>query len=298
MTMKKMKGVITAMTTPFDENDRVDVAALEEQTEFLIRKGVDCLYPCGTTGEMFNMTPEERELVAETVLNAAAGRLTVYIQAGAMTLKETVRLAQHAEKIGMDGIGVVTPGFFSIKDKAMIRYYQEVSRSVSPDFPIYLYAIPQCAVNDLPMNVVKEILATCPNIVGIKYSYADMIRMKDYLTLNTNGNFSVLCGPDRLFLPALAMGCDGTVSGCSGPMPEHFVNVYKAFMAGDLETARKEQVIANEICEIMHSGADMGIFKAILQFRGMRGGHMRAPLIDLDEDEKAALYEQIAPYLP
>ena len=60
--MKKMKGVITAMTTPFDEHDQVDVKALEEQVEFLIQKGVNCLYPCGTTGEMFNMTPEEREL--------------------------------------------------------------------------------------------------------------------------------------------------------------------------------------------------------------------------------------------
>ena len=61
--MKKMKGVITAMTTPFDEHDQVDVKALEEQVEFLIQKGVNCLYPCGTTGEMFNMTPEERELL-------------------------------------------------------------------------------------------------------------------------------------------------------------------------------------------------------------------------------------------
>lgn len=163
-------------------------------------------------------------------------------------------------------------------------------------FPIYLYAIPQCATNDLKPELVAELLKTCPNIVGIKYSYADMIRLKDYLLLN-DGNFSVLFGADRLFLPALVMGCEGTVSGCSGPMPEHFVNVYKAYLAGDMKTALKEQQTANEICEIMKSGADMGIFKAVLQMRGMTGGHMRAPLIDLDEDEKKALHDQIAPYL-
>ena len=294
--MKKMKGVITAMTTPFDEHDQVDVKALEEQVDFLIEKGVNCLYPCGTTGEMFNMTPEERELVAETVFRRAAGRVTVYIHVGAMTLKETVRLAQHAEKLGVDGIGVVTPGFFGIKDKAMIRYYQQVSASVSPDFPIYLYAIPQCAANDLQPEVVAELIKTCPNIIGIKYSYADMIRLKNYLNLN-DGNFSVLFGPDRLFLPAMAMGCDGTVSGCSGPMPEHFVNVYRAYLSGDMETARKEQKIANEIFEILQIGADMGIFKAALQLRGLTGGHMRAPLIDLDEEEKQTLFKQLKPYL-
>ena len=294
--MKKMYGVITAMTTPFDENDRVDTSALEKQVEFLIGKGVNGLYPCGTTGEMLNMTPEERELVAETVLRAAAGRVTVFIHVGAMTLKETVRLARHAEKIGADGIGVVTPAFFGLKDKAMIRYYQQVSASVSRDFPIYLYAIPQCAANDLKPEVVAEIIRTCPNIIGIKYSYADMIRLKDYLNLN-DGNFSVLFGPDRLFLPAMTMGCDGTVSGCSGPMPEHFVKVYENYRAGDMAGALREQKIANEICEILQSGADMGIFKAALDLRGVPGGHMRAPLMDLDEEERQALSARLAPYL-
>lgn len=294
--MKKMHGVITAMTTPFDDQDRVDVQALEEQVEFLIQKGVDCLYPCGTTGEMLNMRPEERELVAETVFRAAAGRVTVFIHVGAMTTQETIRLARHAQKLGVDGIGVVTPAFFGVKDKAMIRHYQQVSASVDKDFPIYLYAIPQCAANDLKPQVVEQLIRTCPNIVGIKYSYADMIRLNEYLALN-DGNFSVLFGPDRLFLPALAMGCDGTVSGCSGPMPEHFVNVYRAFLAGDLETARREQRVANEICEILQSGADMGIFKAALQLRGLTGGHMRAPLIDLEETEKAELFKKLTPYL-
>ena len=294
--MKKMNGVITAMTTPFDDHDQVDVNALKEQVEFLIEKGVNCLYPCGTTGEMLIMTPEERELVAETVLTAAAGRVSVFIHVGAMTLKETIRLARHAEKIGADGIGVVTPAFFGVKDKGMIRYYQQVSASVSPNFSIYLYAIPQCAANDLTPQVVAQIIDSCPNVVGIKYSYSDMIRLKDYLNLK-GGQFSVLFGADRLFLPSLVMGCEGTVSGCSGPMPEHFVNIYQAYLAGDLKTALQEQKVANEICEIMKSGADMGIFKAVLQFRGMTGGHMRAPLVDLDEEEKADLYAQIAPYL-
>lgn len=66
----------------------------------LTGKGVNCLYPCGTTGEMLNMTCEERELVAETMMKAAAGRVIVYIHAGARILKDTVRLARHAERIG------------------------------------------------------------------------------------------------------------------------------------------------------------------------------------------------------
>lgn len=294
--MKKMYGVVTAMTTPFDQNDQVDVEALKAQVEFLIEKGVNCLYPCGTTGEMLNMTCKERELVAETVVEAAAGRVIVYIHVGTQTLKDTVRLAQHAEKIGADGIGVVTPGFFGIKDKAMVRYYQNVAKSVSDTFPIYLYCIPQCAANDLSPEVVEEIVQTTKNVIGIKYSFADCIRLKDYLNIN-GGDFSVLFGPDRLFLPALIMGCDGTVSGCSGPMPEHFVGVYKAYTDGNMEEAQKEQKIATEICEILQNGADMGVFKAALKLRGVTGGQMRSPLIDLEEDEVVELKKQLEAYL-
>lgn len=295
--MKKMYGVITAMTTPLTENGEINTKAIEEHVEFLISKGVNCLYPCGTTGEMLNLSLEERELVAETVVKAARGRVVVYIHVGAQTTAQTIRLAQHAERIGADGIGVVTPPFFGIKDKAMVQYYKDVSSSVSPDFPIYVYVIPQCAANDIPAPLMEQIADACPNVIGVKYSWADCIRLKDYLNIR-DGNFSVLFGPDRLFLPALAMGADGTVSGVSGPMPEHFVEVYRAWKAGDVEKARQEQKTANEICEILQSGADMGIFKAVLDFRGLTGGHMRKPLLDLDEQERAELKAKISPYIP
>lgn len=294
--MKKMYGVICAMTTPFDEQDKVDVPALKEYTEFLVKKGVHCLYPAGTTGEMLLMTPEERELVAETVVKQAAGRAVVYIHVGTMTTKDTIRLAQHAHKIGADGIGVVTPSFFGMTDRAMIQYYQDISASVPEDFPIYLYAIPQCASNDLQPDVVAEIARTCKNVVGIKYSYADMQRLKEYIKINDR-RFSVLFGADRLFLPALVSGADGVVSGCAGPWPDHFIKVYEAFQKGDFETARKEQMIADEMCTILKAGADMSVFKTALGFVGLQGGHVRKPLLDITEEEKKKLYEAFKPYI-
>lgn len=294
--MKKMFGVITAMTTPLNKRGEVDTRAIERHVAFLIEKGVNCIYPCGTTGEMLNLSLEERELVAETVVRAARGRVIVYVHVGAQTTEQTIRLARHAEQIGADGIGVVTPPFFGLKDKAMVQYYKDVSASVSPEFPIYVYVIPQCAANDVTAPVMAQIAEACPNVIGCKYSWADCIRMKDYLLIR-NGSFSVLFGPDRLFLSALSMGCDGTVSGCSGPMPEHFVEVYRAWKDGNMNKALKEQQIANEICEIMKSGADMGIFKAVMDFRGLTGGHMRKPLLDLDEQEREELKDRIAPYL-
>ena len=294
--MKKLYGVITAMTTPFTADGKVDTAALEEQTEYLIEKGIQCLYPCGTTGEMDLMSAVERELVDETVVKKAAGRVTVFIHVGAMTVDETIRLAQHAHKIGADGVGVVTPSYFTVNDRAMVEYYKTVCAALPDDFPVYVYVIPQLAHNDISAATMEQIAAACKNVVGVKYSFADMRRINEYLQVR-NGNFSVVPGADDLFLPALVCGCDGVVSGCSGPFPEAFVAVYKAFQSGDLEGARKAQVAATELVKLMQFGGDMSIFKNILTFRGVTGGHMRKPLLDLTDEQVAQLKQQVAPYI-
>lgn len=294
--MKKLYGVITAMTTPFTENGNIDTKAVEAQVDFLIEKGVNCLYPCGTTGEMYLMTPEERELVAETVVKKAAGRVTVFIHVGAMTLEETIRLTKHAHKIGADGVGVVTPSYFTVDDRAMVQYYKDVCSSVPEDFPVYVYVIPQLAHNDISAKTMEIICEECPNVVGVKYSFADMGRVLEYLRVK-NGTFSVVFGADSMFLSALAAGCDGTVSGCSGPFPEYFVKVYEEFKKGNIEEARKAQVVATNLAWLMKSGADMSIFKNILKFRGIDGGHMRKPLLDLPEEEVKALFESVKEYI-
>ena len=284
------------MTTPFTADGKVDTAALEEQTEYLIEKGIQCLYPCGTTGEMYLMSAEERELVAETVVKKAAGRVTVFIHVGAMTVDETIRLAQHAHKIGADGVGVVTPSYFTVNDRAMVEYYKTVCAALPDDFPVYVYVIPQLAHNDISAATMEQIAAACKNVVGVKYSFADMRRINEYLQVR-NGNFSVVPGADDLFLPALVCGCDGVVSDCSGPFPEAFVAVYKAFQSGNLEGARKAQVAATELVKLMQFGGDMSIFKNILTFRGVTGGHMRKPLLDLTDEQVAQLKQQVAPYI-
>lgn len=286
--MKKMFGVITAMITPFTKDDEVDVAALQAYTEYLIKNRVHCLYPCGTTGEMLKMSMAERKLVAETVVKHAAGRIQTYIHAGAMTTKDTIELAQHAHSIGADGIGVVTPQFFPVNDRETEEFFVTVAKSVPDDFPVYLYGIPQCAANDVRPDVIEKILKRTKNIIGIKYSYPDFLRIKDYLLCN-NGDFSVVVGTDRLFLAGLSMGCDGTVSGCSNADPRKFVETYEKFKAGDLAGARKAQELATELCEITKSGASAAIFKYALEKHGLPATYVRAPSLDMTDEEKKAL---------
>ena len=286
--MKALHGVTVAMVSPLDGSDRVDEGALRKLTRFLIAKQVDCLYPGGTTGEMFRLTVAERKRIAEIVVEEAGKRLPVFIHVGAMRLDETVELARHAGQIGADGIGAVTPSYFTVNEREMEEYYVAVAQAVPGNFPVYLYNIPQLSANDLKPPTIEKILRRCPNVIGLKYSYADMARTLEYLQL-MGGKFSVIHGADHLFLSLLMMGCAGTVSGVAGIYPEPFVAVYRAFRDGDQQRAIQHQAIGVKLGTVLKGGSNMAYYKEALRRRGIDAGHMRRPQLDLTAEERSQL---------
>lgn len=261
-------------------------------TNFLIDRGVDCLYPLGTTGEMMKLSIEERKKVAQTVIDTAKQRVNVFIHVGAMTTEDTLELAQHAYDAGADGIGVITPTFFTANDYELENFYSTIANTLPNDFSIYLYSIPQLTGNELPVSVVKSLAEKHENIVGIKYSYPDFLMLKDYLTIRSH-DFSVLTGADALFVPAMAMGCDGVISGVSGVYPEPFVAIAKAYEQGEIGQARKLQGQADEIIQILKAGANMSYFKQALNNRGIQAGSVKAPQQDIDDESVSALVNEV-----
>lgn len=289
--MKLLYGITVAMVTPITRENRVDYEMMGRLTEFLIQKGVNCLYACGTDGEMFHLTTEERMHLAETVVKTAAGRVTVYIHCGAMMQEDTMTLMRHAESIGADGVGVVTPAYFPVNDREMEQYYLTVSQSVSDTFPIYFYNIPQCAANDLKPEVAHRIVRRRPNIVGIKYNYPDINQTLDYTNINDSA-FSVLQGDDRTLPAWLALGCYGSVAGSANAFPEPLVASYAAFREGDLSKALGYGKIAAEFVDAMH-GDTISYFKEALRIRGLDVGYMRPPLLSLTQEEATRLQRDL-----
>lgn len=283
--MKKLFGTVVPIITPFTEEDRIDVESLNNLTEYVIEGGLQCLYPCGTTGEMLLLNPDERMMVLETVLKKTAGRIPVFAQVGAMTLKDTTALARHAVSAGADGIGVVTPSYFKLSDDGLVDYYTAVARSVPEDFPVYLYAIPQNAVNDINRSAADRIAAACKNVVGIKYSFPDITRIQEFMTIN-GGDFSVLVGPDHLFHAVCAVGGDGTVSGNAMILREHYAALWNAIKSGDNKLSAKIQRRTNMLNNILCRKNNISAYKSILRKEGViRSAHMRAPMETLSDNE-------------
>ena len=293
--MEKMKGVTVPIITPFTSDDKVDIEGIVALVDYLVSNGIDSIYPNGTTGEMLKMSVDERKIVAETCIKASNGRIPVFVQVGAANLSDTLKLAEHAVAIGAAGIGVVTPQFFGVNHREMVNFYVTVANSVPVDFPVYLYNIPQCAGNDISISDVHEILSATKNVVGIKYSYPDLLRFNQYLSCG-DGDFDVIVGPDKLFLPGLAIGCTGVVSGCAQCHPYPFTEVYRRFLAGDIKGAQQAQRQAIELADVVKAGANMGYFKAALEYHGVGHFYMRAPALDLTDDEKSSLFNALDEY--
>lgn len=291
--MQKLYGTVVPIITPLTEDDRVDVESLKKLVDYVIDGGLQCLYPCGTTGEMMYLTVEERKLVAEVTVAQAEKRVPVFVHVGAWNLKDTIELAQHAEKIGADGIGVVTPAFYKLSDQGLIDYYVAVANSVSKDFPVYLYAIPQNAVNDVNVAVCEKVVAQCPNVLGIKYSFPDFTKLQQFMMVS-NQQFSVLVGPDHLFEALCAVGGDGVVSGNAMIIREHYAAIWDAIQKKDFDLATKYQRRTNILNAIMCEVNNIAAYKVLLKEEGIiKTTKMRRPMENLTPDQEKKLIEKM-----
>nr|WP_294530552.1 dihydrodipicolinate synthase family protein [uncultured Blautia sp.] len=291
--MKKLSGVVIPLVTPLTEDDHIDRESLEKLTDYCIDGGMTCLYPCGTTGEMMYLTVEERKQVAEIVVKQAAGRVPVFVHVGAWNQKDTIELAQHAAKIGADGIGVVTPSFYAISDRGLVNYYKAVACSVPADFPVYMYGIKQNAINDLNKNVCQQVAEACPNVVGVKYSFPDMTRLQELMTV-MDGKFEVLVGPDHLFEAVCAVGGKGVVSGNAMCIREHYAALWKAIQDSDYELATKLQRRTNTLNSVMCAINNIAAYKVILKREGILATtKMRRPMENLTEEQEKDLLDTL-----
>ena len=291
--MQKLYGTVVPIVTPLTDEDTIDVESLKSLVDYVIDGGLQCLYPCGTTGEMMYLTVEERKLVAEVTVAQAAKRVPVFVHVGAWNLKDTIELAQHAEKIGADGIGVVTPAFYKLSDQGLIDFYVAVANSVSKDFPVYMYAIPQNAINDVNAAVCEAVAKQCPNVLGIKYSYPDFTKLQQFLMVNDE-KFSVLVGPDHLFEALCAVGGDGVVSGNAIIVREHYAAIWDAVQKKDYDLATKLQRRTNVLNATMCAINNIAAYKVILKEEGIiKTSNMRRPMENLTPDQEKALLDEM-----
>ena len=257
-------------------------------TAYLVAKGISGLYVNGSSGECIYHSKEERKLVLENVVKAAAGRVVIIAHVACNNTADSMELASHAESLGVDAIASIPPIYFHLPDRAIAKYWNDIS-SAAPNTDFFIYNIPQLAGVSLNTGLLREMLKN-PRVRGVKNS---SMPVQDIQMWKDEGAV-VFNGPDEQLLSGLAAGADGGIGGTYASMPELYIRIYQLFKAGKMEEARALQ---NECCRIIYrmcsgEGNLYAVLKEIIRDQGgPDAGDVRAPLYPLQEGDKAIAKE-------
>ena len=279
-------GIIPAMVTPFRPDESLDLDALRRLTRHLIEGGVHGLFPTGSQGEFYALTPGERQRIWETVVEETQGRIPVYAGTGAITTTEVIALNRIAERAGASAVSVITPYFISPTQEELYHHYMAIADATA--LPVILYSNPgRTGGLNLSAALVSR-LAQHPNIVGIKDSSGDLSLTMAYLAA-TNEAFTVLLGRDTLILAGLIHGAKGSITATANAAPKLVVAIYEAFLQGNLEAALDAQRRLAPLRDAFSLGTFPVVVKEALGLIGIPVGPTRAPVGPLAEDQRAKL---------
>ena len=165
---EKYAGIFPAFYACYDKNGDIDPRTVRELTEYLISKGIKGLYVGGSSGECIYHSKEERKLVLENVVEAAKGRITIIAHVACNNTKDSMELAAHAESLGVDAIASIPPIYFHLPDRAIAKYWNDIS-SAAPNTDFIIYNIPQLAGVSLSTSLLRTMLQN-PRVIGVKNS--------------------------------------------------------------------------------------------------------------------------------
>lgn len=275
---RKYQGIIPAFYACYDKEGRISPERVEKLTEYFVEKKVTGVYVGGSSGECIYQSVEERKLVLEHVMKAAAGKLTVIAHVACNNTEDSCVLASHAQKLGVDAIAAIPPIYFHLPEHAIARYWNDIS-DAAPDTDFVIYNIPQLAGVSLTMSLFDEMKKN-PRVKAVKNS---SVPVQDIQMFKQEGgeDFVVFNGPDEQLVSGLAMGADGGIGGTYGVMVELYQKMLELVRKGRLKEAAGIQYEVNAIIYTMAKccGSLYAAIKEILRIReGLDLGGVRRPM--------------------
>lgn len=290
----KLTGLIAAPFTALHADGSLNLDLIEPYARHLADNGVRGAFICGTTGEGFSLSTEERMQVAERWLAVAPKSLAVIVHVAHNSLNESQKLAAHAEQIGAYAIASIGPTFFKPSGVEQLVDFCAPVAAAAPSLPFYYYHMPAMTGVNLPMvDFLRAASKRIPNLAGIKFTDENLMSYAQCLN-HEDGRFNILFGRDEILLSALALGATGAVGSTYNYMAPVYHKVTEAFKAGDMESARQWQVLSIHIIAVMarHGGLPAG--KAMMKMLGLDCGPMRPPMKNLTTEQYAALERDLA----
>lgn len=243
-------GCGTALVTPFTK-DGINFEELKKLLEFQVEQGADSIIICGTTGESSTMSLEEKKKVIEFTVETIHKRIPVIAGTGGNNTKEVILLSQYSEKVGVDGLLIVTPYYNKTTQAGLVAHYTEIAKNVT--LPIILYNVPsRTGVNIEPKTCLS--LSKISNIIGIKEASSNLSQVADIANL-CGDDLWIYSGNDDQTLPILSLGGIGVISVLSNLAPKFMHNMVFDYLSGNFTLAKDSQIkaiplIRSLFCEV------------------------------------------------
>jgi len=269
-------GAITAIVTPF-RGDAVDEEALRKLCDEQIAGGIDGIVPVGTTGESPTLTFDEHIRVIKVVVDAVRKRVPVIAGTGSNSTREAIELSQAAQKVGADGLLLVTPYYNKPGQDHLYRHFKAVIDAVP--LPSVVYNVPGRTGCDLLPDTLAR-LCELPAVVGVKEATGSTLRASQILA-RVGDRLAVLSGDDATALSLYAVGAKGCISVVSNVAPREMSAMWDAVVAGDWKKARELHYRLLPLGEDLFIEANPVPVKAALAMMGRIADELRPPLYPL-----------------
>jgi 4-hydroxy-tetrahydrodipicolinate synthase len=278
--MQEIRGVITAMVTPFDEGGGVDEAAGRRLAAHLIENGSHGLVISGTTGEVPTITDKEAADLLSAVRADLGDEVLLVCGTGTNDTRHSRELTQMAADAGADAALVVTPYYNKPNPAGILAHFEAVADAV-PGLPIIAYNIPSRVVVNIPPSLLAE-LARIDSVVAVKQANNEELQPIEGLAL--------LAGNDDAFLPTLELGGAGGILVASHLVGPQMREMWDAAQAGDLERAREIDETLRLLYEALAVTTNPIPIKAALAMTGkIPTDALRLPLVPADEEQRATI---------
>lgn len=278
--MKEIRGILTAMATPFDESGAVDETAALKLATYLLEHGSHGLVISATTGEAPTLTDEEALDLLSAVRREVGDEVLLACGTGTNYTEHSIELTKGAADAGADAALIVTP-YYNKPNPAGIQAHFEAIAAAIPSMPIIAYNIPSRVVVNVPPEDLAE-LAKIESVVAVKQANNDELQPIEGL--------AILAGNDDIFLRTLEIGGAGGICVASHLVGPQMREVWDAAQAGDMERAREIDAGLRQVYAAMGVTTNPIPVKAALEMTGLiPSGTLRLPLVPADAEQRATV---------
>lgn len=289
----KLSGVMPALITPFDANNKIDFKSFEKLLGHLRDAGVTGWVPNGSTGEYFSQSTEERRDVLQFVKSFAKPGEILIAGTNAPATREVIDQTAMAKDIGYDTVLLAPPFYTRPTQAELIKHYETVLAAV--DVILVLYSYPAKDGSDISFELMDH-FADNPRVIGIKESSGVLQRAID-IASRYEGKIQLVSGSDDIALDFMFWGAESWICGPSNCMAKACCDLDRTYKSGDIAKAREMMKTIYRAMNILESGKFVQKIKYGCELQGLSVGECRAPLGPLTDDEKAEFRAAMQPIL-